>query len=179
MKVLAAAGDAGFLATNDDKVASEIRMLRNIGQRQKGVFETYGYNSRLDTIQAAICLVKLKYFNESLKRRKAIALRYNSELANCKNLILPPVDDIDHCDIYSAYALQAENRDNLKLNLENKGIEVMIHWDPPLHRQSRFGFDKLNLPATDAVSKKVISLPIDPEMTDEEQEYIIKSIKNA
>src|SRR5262249_15078232 len=103
MKILGAAGDAGLLTTDDAKLADDARMLRNIGQREKNVFETYGYNSRLDTLQAAICLVKLGRLDEWIARRRALAARYQSALSALDWLKLPPPpSENEHYDVYSS-----------------------------------------------------------------------------
>ena len=177
MKVLGAAGDAGFLTTNEAEIADDLRMLRNIGQRRKNEFETYAYNSRLDTLQAAIVLVKLARLDHWIARRRALAARYHAALSHSNSLRLPPPpSDGDYFDIYSSYAVRHERRDALAQHLTASGIETMIHWWPPLCRQPQLGLENLDLPATERISQEVLSIPIDPDMTDEEQDYVIEKI---
>ncbi|HTV26499.1 MAG TPA: DegT/DnrJ/EryC1/StrS family aminotransferase [Xanthobacteraceae bacterium] len=179
MKVLGAAGDAGFLTTSDAKLADDLRMLRNIGQRRKNEFDTYAYNSRLDTLQAAILLVKLARLDYWIGRRRALAARYHAALSRSNSLRLPPPpSDGDYFDIYSSYAIRHERRDALAEHLTRAGIETMIHWSPPLCRQPQLGLDNLDLPLTERISQEVLSIPIDPDMTDEEQDYVIEEILN-
>jgi dTDP-4-amino-4,6-dideoxygalactose transaminase len=177
MKVLGAAGDAGFLTTSDAELADDFRMLRNIGQRRKNEFETYAYNSRLDTLQAAILLVKLAKLDHWIARRRELAARYHAALSRSNTLRLPPPpSDGDYFDIYSSYAIRHERRDALAEHLTKAGIETMIHWWPPLCRQPQLGLENLDLPVTERISQEVLSIPIDPDMTDQEQDYVIEKI---
>lgn len=176
MKILGVAGDGGFLATDDDKLADDFRMMRNIGQRRKGVFETYAFNSRLDTLQAAICLVKLRHFDSWLDRRRRLAARYDAELAGLPGLTLPPRNGGEHDDVYASYVIRSDRRDDLQLSLAEAGVETMVHWSPPLHRQPQLAMERVDLPVTEALSQEVLSLPIDPEMTDEEHRHVIDAV---
>ena len=178
MKILGAAGDAGFLTTNDAAFADEIRMLRNIGQREKNVFETFGYNSRLDTLQAAICLVKLARLDAWVAQRRRLAARYDSELSGLNWLTLPPPPgDGEHYDVYSSYVVRTARRDELRDHLAQAGIETMIHWWPPLCEQPRLKLVTEGLAMTERISREVVSLPVDPDMTDDEQAHVIKTIR--
>jgi dTDP-4-amino-4,6-dideoxygalactose transaminase len=177
MKVLGAAGDGGFITTSDDNLAGTLRMLRNIGQRERNRFETFAYNSRLDTLQAAICLVKLRMLDAWIARRRALAARYHAALGGIDALTLPPPpSDGDHFDIYSAYVIRTARRDALQAHLTQNAIETMVHWWPPLCRQARLGIGEFDLPLTEKISREIISLPIDPDMTDQEQDFVIEKI---
>lgn len=177
MKVLGAAGDAGLLTTGDAVLADEFRMLRNIGQRRKNEFETYAYNSRLDTLQAAILLVKLAKLDNWITRRRKLAARYHAALSRSDTLRLPPPpSDGDHFDVYSSYVIRYKRRDALADHLTKAGIETMIHWWPPLCQQLQLHLDNVNLPVTERISQEVLSIPIDPDMTDEEQDYVVEKI---
>jgi dTDP-4-amino-4,6-dideoxygalactose transaminase len=177
MKVLGAAGDAGFLTTPDAALADDFRMLRNIGQRRKNEFETFAYNSRLDTLQAAILQVKLARLDHWIARRRELAARYHAALLPSNSLHLPPPpSDGDHFDIYSSYVIRHERRDALAEHLGRAGIETMIHWWPPLCRQPQLGLENLDLPLTERISREVLSIPIDPYMTDAEQDYVVEQI---
>lgn len=177
MKVLGAAGDAGFLTTADAALADDFRMLRNIGQRRKNEFETFAYNSRLDTLQAAIVEVKLARLDHWITRRRELAARYHAALSPGNSLQLPPPpSDGDHFDIYSSYVIRHERRDALAEHLAKAGIETMIHWWPPLCRQPQLGLENLDLPLTERISREVLSIPIDPYMTDAEQDHVVEQI---
>lgn len=177
MKVLGAAGDAGFLTTAEDGLADDFRMLRNIGQRKKNEFETFAYNSRLDTLQAAVCLVKLRQLDRWIARRRALAARYHAALSRAGSLILPAQpSNGDHFDIYSSYVIRHPRRDALAAHLSAAGIETMIHWWPPLCRQGHLGIETRRLPVTERLSQEVLSLPVDPYMTDREQDHVIEKI---
>ena len=177
MKVLGAAGDAGFLTTDDDEIADRVRMLRNIGQRQKNVFDGFGYNSRLDTLQAAVCLIKLRLLTAWVARRRALATRYHAALSGLNWIVLPPPpSEGEHFDIYSSYVVRSADRARLRAHLARAGIETMIHWSPPLCAQPQLGLVTDGLVTTERFSREVISLPIDPEMSDGEQDHVIEAI---
>jgi dTDP-4-amino-4,6-dideoxygalactose transaminase len=177
MKVLGAAGDGGFLTAADARLADDFRMLRNIGQRRKNEFEAFAYNSRLDTLQAAIVAVKLDRLDRYIARRRELAARYHEALSPSNALRLPPPPaDGDHFDIYSSYVIRHVRRDALVEHLAKAGIETMIHWWPPLCRQPQLGLANLDLPLTERVSREVLSIPIDPYMTDAEQDYVVEQI---
>lgn len=178
MKILGGGGDGGFIATKDQELAETLRAMRNLGQRQRGVHESHAFNSRLDTLQAAICLVKLRHLGGWTDRRRWLAQRYDDALANLKGLIRPLAPSSGpHYDVYSSYAIRSQARDDLRARLAEKGVETMIAWERPLHRQTGLNLEHHVLPATDRVSREVLSLPIDSEMTDEEQDYVLDVLR--
>lgn len=179
-KNLGCYGDGGALFTNDAQLAEKIKMMANHGQRIKYHHDVIGVNSRLDTLQAAILLVKLKYLNDYESSRNDVADFYDQALAGIRQIKIPArAENSTH--VFHQYTLQAERRDELKKYLEEKGIPSMIYYPVPLHFQKAYkreGFGEGSFPITEALSKTVISLPIHTEMKPRELEYIVEQIRN-
>ena len=179
-KNLGCYGDGGALFTNDASLAEKIKMMANHGQRIKYHHDVIGVNSRLDTMQAAILLVKLKYVNEYESSRNAVANLYDKALANISQ-VKTPARAKNSTHVFHQYTLQVEKRNELKKYLEEKGVPSMIYYPVPLHFQKAYkkdGFGEGSFPVTESLSKTVISLPIHTEMKTEELEYIVEQIKN-
>ena len=177
-KVLGAFGDAGIVTTNDENLAQKIRLFRDHGQRTKTEIVCYGFNSRLDNIQAAILNVKFKYLPEWIKRRREIANLYYQGLSDIKEIKLPPRSDKRHFDVYQNYVLRASKRDELAVYLKERGVETLIKDPIALHHHPALGLSHFKLPYTEKLAKEVISLPMYPELTNEQVEYVINSIHN-
>ena len=177
MKILGGAGDGGFITVRAPADLQAIRLLRNHGQVTKEKIATYGFNSRLDNLQATVLNAKLPHLEARIARRREIAARYNAGLKPIAHLRLPPYPDDDHHDVYSSYVIACPRRDDLAAHLQRRSIEVMIHWPTPLHLQEGLGLPKVSLPATEKVSREVLSLPIYPELMDHEQDYVIDCIR--
>jgi UDP-2-acetamido-2-deoxy-ribo-hexuluronate aminotransferase len=179
-KNLGCFGDGGALFTNDIQLAEKIRMMANHGQRIKYHHEVIGVNSRLDTLQAAILLVKLKYLNEYESRRNEVADFYDGALANIPQIKIPArAKNSTH--VFHQYTLQVERRDELKKYLEGKGVPSMIYYPVPLHFQKaykRADFAEDSFPITESLSKTVISLPIHTEMQPKELVFITTQVKS-
>lgn len=177
-KNLGAFGDAGMIVTNNDDLAEKIRMIRVHGSKIRYNHEILGVNSRLDTIQASILLVKLKYLDEWNNRRIEIARKYTDGLSDIDDLTTP------HCQpynkhIYHQYTIRTKRRDELSQFLKERGIQTAIHYPIPLHLQKAFshlGYKEGDFPVSERSSKEVLSLPMFPELKDEEVEYVIESI---
>jgi dTDP-4-amino-4,6-dideoxygalactose transaminase len=179
-KVLGGAGDGGMVSTNDDKIAEKIRLLRDHGQnRVTGEILGYGYNSRLDNLQAAILNVKLKYLPKWIERRRELASLYHEGLSDLSQLKLPPPPQTNGCfyDVYQNYVLRAQDRDSLVSYLRKNGVETLISWPKPLHHHEALGLSHFHLPKTEDMSKEVLSLPIYPELSEEKANYVIKTIR--
>lgn len=178
-KNLGCFGDGGAIFTNDKTLAEKIKMISNHGQKVKYHHDLIGINSRLDTIQAAILDVKLKYLNEYEQKRNEAATYYDNELKEISGVHIPfRIKNSTH--VFHQYTLKAERRDELKENLESKGIPSMIYYPVPLHFQKAYqqkGFGEGCFPVTEQLSKEVISLPIHTEMNEQELSYICQSIK--
>jgi len=178
-KVLGCFGDGGALTTNDFELAEKIRLLRDHGQKTKTEIVCYGWNSRLDNLQAAVLNIKLKYLPKWIERRREIAGIYNEGLKEVSEIRLPPPpnSDKEYFDVFQNYVIRAEKRDNLFEFLREKGVETLIKDPVPNHWQKGLGLSHFKLPLTEQLSKEVISLPMYPELTNEQIEYVIERIK--
>lgn len=180
-KNLGCYGDGGALFTRDKELAEKIKMMANHGQRIKYHHDVIGVNSRLDTLQAAILNVKLKYLNEYEQARNNVANYYDAELAGINGVEIPK-RSTNSTHVFHQYTLKIKNgkRDVLKKYLEDKGIPTMIYYPLPLHLQSAYkrpGFEEGSFPLTESLSREVISLPIHTEMVEAQQHYIVSCIK--
>jgi dTDP-4-amino-4,6-dideoxygalactose transaminase len=164
-KNLGALGDAGAITTNNQELASRVKTLRNYGSSVKYYNDEIGFNNRLDELQAAFLRVKLNYLLEWTNQRKEIASWYNTNLIN-KNWILPEVHkNADH--VYHLYVIRTNNRDNLQLELNFKGIQTMIHYPVPPHLQKAYmhlGYKKGDFPIAEEIANTCLSLPVWPGM---------------
>jgi dTDP-4-amino-4,6-dideoxygalactose transaminase len=177
-KNLGAFGDGGLITTNDEKLYEKIKLLRVHGSRKKYYHELIGHNSRLDEIQAAILRVKLKYLDDWIERRIEIAKIYSEGLKDL-DVIVPEVKPyLRH--VYHQYVIRTKHRDELQEYLSNKGIGTAIYYPLPLHLQECYkdlGYREGDLPEAEKASKEVIALPMWPELTNEEVNYIVESIR--
>jgi dTDP-4-amino-4,6-dideoxygalactose transaminase len=175
-KNLGAIGDAGAITTNDDDLAKVIRALANYGSNQKYVNIYQGLNSRLDEIQAAILDVKLKYIDEENTVRKSIAKKYIAEISNPK-IILPenPANVNEH--VWHLFVIRTQNRDELQKYLTENGIQTLIHYPIPPHKQDAYKeWNNQSFPISEKIHEEVLSLPISPVMTEEEVEKVIEIV---
>jgi dTDP-4-amino-4,6-dideoxygalactose transaminase len=178
-KNLGAYGDGGFISTNSDDLDDLIRMLRVHGSKPKYIHHYVGYNSRLDTIQAAILLVKLPYLNKWHEGRRAKAAIYDKELKDVAGVITPHYEEYNY-HIYNQYTLITDDRDKLRDHLKTKDIGFDIYYPIPLHLQKCYAdlkYKQGDLPIAEHLADKVISLPVYPELTEDQQAYVIESIK--
>lgn len=180
-KALGAAGDGGLVATNDEEVAGKIRALRDNG-RVMGKDEVvgYGFNSRLDNLHAAILDVKLNYLPQWIKRRREVAGLYQQGLSGISQLQLPPPPQVEdrYFDTFQNYVIHTKKRDELVSHLKENGIETLISWPIPMNRQKALGLSHFKLPETEAISREVLSLPMYPELSNEQIEYVIQTVRN-
>lgn len=178
-KLLGCFGDGGAIVTNDDDVARQISLLRDHGRNDAGRVVAWGYNSRLDNLQAAVLSHKLKSFPADIERRRTIAAMYQAELGAIKELSLPPAPDADprHFDVYQNYEMEADRRDALKMHLEAAGVRTIIQWaGTPVHQFRELGFT-VDLPVTDAFFSRCLMLPMNVALTDDEVRYVTASIR--
>lgn len=178
-KVLGCFGDGGAVVTNDDVVAKKLALLRDHGRNSEGFVVAWGFNSRLDNLQAAILDFKLKTFYDDIARRRAIAARYQQRLGTLQELILPPRPDADsnHFDVYQNYELEADRRDEFRAYLEKRGVRTIIQWaGTPVHRFHELGFGKIKLPNTEEFFARCCMLPMNTTLTDDDVDYICDQI---
>lgn len=177
-KNLGGAGDGGMVITFDEELAELVRKLRVHGATQKYFHPMVGYNSRLDTIQAAILDVKLKYLDEWSKKRREKAEIYNSAFEDI-DIVTPKQEEFNY-HIYHQYTIAVENRDKLREHLIQNQIGCAIYYPLPLHLQECYkelGYKKGDLPNSEKRSEEVISIPVFPELTEGEQEFVIERVK--
>jgi UDP-2-acetamido-2-deoxy-ribo-hexuluronate aminotransferase len=178
-KNLGCFGDGGAVFTNDKVLGEKIRMMANHGQKQKYHHDVIGVNSRLDTLQAAILLVKLKHLDDYARKRNEVATFYDQSLKDVPGIDLP-MRSRNSTHVFHQYTLKSERRDELKHYLEENGIPTMIYYPVPLHFQKAYqqpGFSTGSFPITENLSKTVLSLPIHTEMKENEMIYICETIK--
>jgi len=178
-KNLGAYGDGGMVVTNNEEVAEKIRMLRNYGQKEKYVHMHRGYNSRLDEIQAAVLHVKLRRLDFWNERRRDIAKLYEELLSGVKGLTTPTkLDSVKH--VYHLYVVRCQQRDNLQRWLTSRGVSTGIHYPIPIHLTEAYktlGYSRGSFPITERYAGEILSLPMFPELTDQEVEYVCDSVR--
>ncbi|MBQ3310652.1 DegT/DnrJ/EryC1/StrS family aminotransferase [bacterium] len=177
-KNLGAMGDGGLLTTNSENIKNRVLALRNHGGAIRYHHDEIGVNSRLDEVQAAILRVKLKHINEWNKKRRENAYRYNELFAKCSDIITPTELDDTYC-VYHQYTVKIPNRDNIHKMLQERGIGAMLYYPIPLHMQKvheYLGMGKGSLPNTEKNTEVVISLPMFPELTAEEQRTVADTL---
>jgi dTDP-4-amino-4,6-dideoxygalactose transaminase len=177
-KLLGCFGDGGAIVTNDDEVAEKIALLKDHGRNKDGRVVAWGYNSRLDNMQAAILNYKLKNFDNDIARRRAIAVRYNAGLKGIKELALPPgpSDDLMYYDVYQNYEIEADHRNELRAYLDENGIKTIIQWaGTPVHQFKDLGF-AVDLPKTDKFFTRCMMLPMNVVISDGEVDYIVSKV---
>lgn len=179
-KNLGCYGDGGAIFTQNDDLGEKLWMIANHGQKKKYHHDTIGVNSRLDTLQAAILNVKIKYLDRYTASRNQVAEYYDEAFGKMENLKTPKrIAASTHC--FHQYTVQVENgrRDELKSFLEEKGIPTMVYYPMPLHLQHaylQFGYKIGDFPVAEDLCKKVLSLPIHTEMKIQDQKYIIENV---
>jgi dTDP-4-amino-4,6-dideoxygalactose transaminase len=176
-KNLGAYGDAGIVVTNDQKDASKIKLLRNYGEKQRYDHQSKGFNSRLDEMQAAILSVKLAYLAQWNARRREIAGMYGKGIDN--PLIAKPQADSRAVHAFHLYVIRCPHRDHLREYLRQNGVGTQIHYPIPCHLQQAYkdlGLKKGSYPVTERYASEILSLPIYPELADEEIGYIVGKI---
>ena len=173
-KNLGALGDGGAVTTDDEELANMIGALGNYGSERKYVFKYKGRNSRLDEIQAAVLRVKLKYLDADNALRRNIAMQYIEHIDN--PLLTLPSTDYCHSSVHHIFPVLCSERDRLQQHLLNQGIQTMIHYPIPPHRQQCYAdIGLLSLPITERIHREELSLPLNPTLQQEEIERIIEA----
>lgn len=177
-KNLGCYGDGGMVVTDNEEIHEKVRMIANHGSKVRYVHERLGMNSRLDALQAAILNVKIKYIDEWNNRRIQNAKLYSEKLKDLRQVTTPTYPEYSK-HIFHQYTIKVEQRDELQKFLTSKSIPTAIHYPIPLHLQPAFrGFaEEGSLPNAEEASKKVLSLPMHPDLQIEEIDYITNSIK--
>ena len=173
-KNLGALGDGGAVTTDDEELANMIGALGNYGSERKYVFQYKGRNSRLDEIQAAVLRVKLKYLDAANALRRSIAMQYIEHIDN--PLLTLPSTDYCHRSVHHIFPVLCSERERLQQHLLNQGIQTMIHYPIPPHRQQCYAdMGLLSLPITERIHREELSLPLNPTLQQEEIERIIEA----
>jgi len=181
-KNLACYGDGGAMFTNDENLAAKMRSISNHGMKERYHYNDIGVNSRLDTIQAAILLVKLKHLDSFNSARRKAADCYDKAFAKCKEIIIPErAGNSSH--IFHQYTIRVKNgrRDDLRKYLESVKIPSMIYYPGPLHTQEAYrnlGYGENDFPVTSGLCNEVLSLPMHPDLEQEQLDHIIKNVFN-
>jgi len=176
-KPLGCFGDGGAVFTNSDELATKMKSLRVHGQSKRYHHQYIGMGGRMDTIQCAIVDVKLKHYEKDLALRQEVASKYTEALQN-KDLVLPFVDK-RATSAWAQYSVRVKNRDDVQSKLKEQGIPTAVHYPMPLHIQEAFkylGYTKGDFPISEVVSNEIMSLPMNPYLTDKEIEYIASKI---
>lgn len=176
-KVLGALGDAGAVTTNDNELASLIRIIANYGSEKKYFNDFKGVNSRLDEIQAAFLGVKLKFLDNEIKARRLVAKRYLNEISNKK--IQLPVWKSNEENVFHLFPIRTVERDKLQDYLESNGIETLIHYPLSPHLQAAYKeYNNLVYEFSETLQNEVLSIPISPVMSDNEIDTVIKILNS-
>lgn len=175
-KPLGCYGDGGAIFTNDDDLARSIAEIRNHGQSKRYNHTSLGYNSRLDTLQAAILLEKLSVFPKEVELRQSVAMRYEEHF---RGKIKTTKVKEGYKSVFAQYTVEVENRDNFIAKMKEDGIPTAVHYPVPIHHQPIFkklGYGKIDMPLADNASQKVVSLPMHPYMHSAEQDKVIEAV---
>ena len=176
LKNLNGAGDGGMITTLDDALAASLKLLRNHGIVDRNDIAHWGFNSRLDSIQAAILNVKIKSLSQITSKRRSNAAHYRAALGK---LVECPADAPGSFDVYHLFVIQCDRRDELQNYLKGKGISTGIHYPVPIHlyRCSKYlNYKQGSMPVTESQSKRILSLPVHQGMNDEQLDYVIRAI---
>ena len=179
-KPLGCYGDGGALFTNDEELAARIKAIRTHGGERRHYHTLVGTNGRFDTIQAAVLLAKMPYFDGEVKKRAEVGARYG-ELLSGLDLIAPGVED-GNTSVWAQYTIRIANRDGVGAKLKDVGVPTAIYYPKCLHEQpvfSNLGYKWGDFPEAEKASQEVLSLPMSPFLTEQDQDKVIKSIKEV
>ena len=180
-KNLGAYGDAGAVVTNDPDVMTRIAMLRDHGRTGKYEHVAEGFSCRLDGMQAAVLSAKLPHLERWNESRRAHARRYNRELESFDGVRTPP-EAVDASVVWHLYVVQIEDRDTVAARLASAGVATGVHYPVPLHRQPAYGAMKLDVgsfPIAEEQARTILSLPMYPELSEEQIRYVVTELKEA
>lgn len=175
-KNLGALGDGGAVTTNDEEIAKRLRAIANYGSSKKYVHDVMGVNSRLDEMQAAVLNIKLKYLENENEKRRDTASYYINHIKN-KKIILPQMPHNKQEHVWHLFVIRCEQRDELQNHLEQCGIQTLIHYPVPPHKQKAYTqYNHLQLPITEQIHREVLSLPISSVITGEEMKKVTDAL---
>jgi dTDP-4-amino-4,6-dideoxygalactose transaminase len=180
-KNLGAFGEAGAVVTNDPELRKQIQMLRDHGQSRKYYHATMGWNCRMDGIQAAVLSIKLRLLDEANSMRRKHALEYNQAFAEVDEVLTPFEAKYAH-HVYHVYAVRLQQRDAVLQYLQKKGVGCAVHYPVPIHLQKagrNLGYAKGAFPVAENLANQFLSLPMFPELTEEQIEYVAASVSEA
>jgi len=180
-KNLGAYGDGGAFITDDAKLAENVRLLREYGQKKKYIHDSLGINSRLDTIQAAVLRVKLSHLDDWNKKRQKMASYYTSQLQHILPRVKTPSLFSERMSVFHLFVVEVEKRDQLLACLNEKGIQALIHYPTPLHLQKAYAYLRYkhgDFPHAESIANRIISLPMYPDLTEEQADYVCETIKD-
>lgn len=174
-KNLGCIGDGGAVTTNDEELFNKIKAIANYGSDRKYHHIYKGVNSRLDEIQAAVLDVKLKHLDSDNNKRREISKYYRENIKNSKIILPETYDEKSH--VWHIFAVRTQNRDEFQKYLTEKGIQTIIHYPTPPHKQGAYKeWNKLSFPITEEIHNTILSLPISPVMTDSEIEKVVEVV---
>ena len=179
-KILGCFGDGGAVVTNDDEIARKVLLLRDHGRNDEGEVVTWGFNSRLDNLQAAVLDLQFRDYASIIEHRRALAASYNDQLSDLSEVDLPPAPDADpnHFDVYQNYEIAADDRDKLREFLAHNGVGTIIQWGgKPVHQFQRLGLQR-RLPATDRLFERCLMLPMNMMVTVDDADYVASRIRS-
>jgi dTDP-4-amino-4,6-dideoxygalactose transaminase len=178
-KILGCFGDGGAVVTNDDEIARKVSLLRDHGRDADGEVVTWGFNSRLDNLQAAILDLQFRDYSQIIVHRRYLARQYQKALGSLPRLNLPPAPglDTDHFDVFQNYEIEADNRDALRSHLLENGVGTIVQWGgKPVHQFAALGL-RGGLPRTDALFQRCLMLPMNTMVTSDDVDYICFRIR--
>jgi dTDP-4-amino-4,6-dideoxygalactose transaminase len=176
-KNMTVGGDGGMITTNSKKIYESALKMRDVGRKTKYTHDRIGYTLRLNSVNAAIGRIQLRYLDEWNEKRRNLAMRYRKKLEGIGDLICPPDDEKYNKSVYHMYVIRTKKRDLLGAWLLRNGISTGVHYPVPVHRQPAYSkFVEDNLPFTDEWSRTVLSIPIHPNLDSHDQNFIISMI---
>lgn len=179
-KNLGAYGDAGAVTSNDEALLAKVRKLRDHGRTTKYEHDEIGFGDRIDALQAAILGAKLPYLNEWTEARRSHARQYDELLANAEVIRPHQAPNVRH--VFHLYVIRVRRRDEVLEHLKSQGVGAGIHYPVPVHRQPAYineGYGDISLPVTEQVAREVVSLPMYPELTPDQIEYVARAVREG
>jgi dTDP-4-amino-4,6-dideoxygalactose transaminase len=178
-KTLGCFGDGGAFVTDDGKAAEHAKLLRDHGRSESGDAVLFGYNARLDNLQAAVLNFKLERYGEEIRRRRELAGIYDEMLRDIDDLVLPPApgSDPDHFDVFQNYEIESGRRDALREHLDRNGVRTILQWGgKTIHQFPELGLEA-NLPYTNRMTTRFMMLPMNTSLTDDDVRYVGATIR--